>query len=47
MEKTCINCKYCAIDMTDLFCTNDKSEYLADFITTRHTCDEWCPDEEE
>lgn len=47
MEKTCINCKYCELDGTDLVCVNDESEYLADFVVASHTCIDWCANKEE
>ena len=47
MEKTCSNCDYCAENGEDLVCVNDKSEYLSDYVTEEHVCDDWDGNEEE
>lgn len=40
-SKKCGNCNYCEFSKGDLICTNDNSEYVADFVEKNHTCDEW------
>lgn len=47
MAKTCSNCDYCAENGGDLVCVNYQSEYVADFVTEEHICDEWYGIEEE
>lgn len=39
--RNCGNCNYCAENGEDLVCVNDKSEYVADFVSENHSCDEW------
>ena len=47
MAKNCGNCDYCAESGLDLVCVNDQSEYLSDFVSEEHVCDEWDGNEEE
>ena len=47
MAKTCSNCDYCAESGEGLVCVNDQSEYLSDFVTEEHVCDDWDGTEEE
>ena len=47
MARNCSNCDYCAENGEDLVCVNDQSEYLSDFVTEEHVCDEWDGNEEE
>ena len=47
MAKNCGTCDYCESNGMDLICTNDESEYLADFISRDHACEDWKGSEEE
>ena len=47
MMKNCGNCDYCAENGEYLVCVNDQSEYLYDFVTEEHVCDEWEGSEED
>lgn len=47
MARNCGNCGYCAENGEDLVCVNDQSEYLADFVSASHTCEDWDGEEEE
>ena len=47
MAKTCSNCDYCAENGEDWVCVNPESEYLSDFVTEEHVCDDWDGTEEE
>lgn len=40
-KKNCGNCDYCQKDGLDMICTNEDSEYLADFVEENHYCYEW------
>lgn len=38
----CKNCKFCNIDeLGDMVCTNEDSEYVADYVEENHTCEDW------
>lgn len=41
MAKNCGNCNYCAENGEDLICVNEQGEYLADYVSEEHSCDEW------
>ena len=47
MAKTCSNRDYCAENGEDWVCVNPESEYLSDFVTEEHVCDDWDGTEEE
>ena len=36
--KTCKNCIYMQQSYGDFVCANEGSEYLADFVTLEHSC---------
>lgn len=41
MARNCGNCDYCQKDGLDMICTNEDSEYLADYVEEQHCCDDW------
>ena len=43
----CGNCNYCAENGEDLVCVNNESEYVADFVSLKHSCDEWSGKDDE
>lgn len=41
-EKCCGTCQYGAYGRIQGYvCTNDESEYVADFVEENHTCEDW------
>lgn len=47
MAKNCGNCNYCAENGEDLVCANPESEYVSDYVSEDHSCDEWDGTEDE
>lgn len=45
--RNCGNCNYCAENGEDLVCANPESEYVSDYVTEDHSCDEWDGTEDE
>ena len=41
-NKYCGTCEYSTYDKANGYiCTNNKSDYVADFVEFNHVCDEW------
>ena len=48
MSGCCGTCKYCHYDkMQGYVCVNDESEYVADFVSFEHWCEDWCSKNDE
>lgn len=40
-KKTCKNCIHMQQAQGEFICANADSEYLADYVDLKHSCDDW------